>query len=51
VNDPAALRPILLGYTEKVIELEAKVTVTAPKVEVLDQMAAIGFSVRLPFPP
>lgn len=32
LSDPASLRGMLLGYTEKVIELEQKLVVAAPKV-------------------
>jgi hypothetical protein len=34
--NPASLRTLLLGYTEKVLELEAAVAEQAPKVEVHD---------------
>jgi phage regulator Rha-like protein len=37
LSDPAALRGLLLGYTERVIELEAKVEEQAPKVEAFDR--------------
>ena len=33
LSDPATLRQVLLGYTEKVMELEAQVQAAAPKVE------------------
>ncbi|MDO3562714.1 Bro-N domain-containing protein [Ralstonia pseudosolanacearum] len=33
LSDPASLRTLLLGYTEKVLELEAAVAEQAPKVE------------------
>ncbi|WP_112068363.1 Rha family transcriptional regulator [Herbaspirillum rubrisubalbicans] len=33
LNDPASLRTALLGYTEKVLELEATVAEQAPKVD------------------
>lgn len=33
LGDPATLRQVLLGYTEKVMELEAQVQAAAPKVE------------------
>lgn len=33
LNDPAALRSLLLGYSEKVMTLEAKVSADAPKVQ------------------
>lgn len=39
LNDPATLRQVLLGYTEKVIELEAKVGELAPKAAALDRIA------------
>ena len=37
--DPAALRGLLLGYTEKVIALETTVSVLTPKAEALDRIA------------
>lgn len=37
--DPAQLRQVLLGYTEKVIALESQVTVMKPKVEALNRIA------------
>lgn len=37
LNDPSFLRTMLLGYTEKVIALEAKVQADAPKVEFVDK--------------
>ena len=37
LSDPASLRTLLLGYTEKVLELEATVAEQAPKVEVHDR--------------
>lgn len=39
LNDPATLRTVLLGYTEKVIELESKLAEAAPKVEGFDRIA------------
>lgn len=39
LNDPAFLRQTLLGYTEKVIALEAEVTILAPKAEGFDRFA------------
>jgi anti-repressor protein len=39
LNDPAFLRTMLLGYTEKVLELQAKVAADAPKVEFHDKYA------------
>lgn len=38
MNDPAALRTMLLGYTEKVIALETKVAADRPKVEMHDRI-------------
>lgn len=38
-DDPAAMRGMLLNYTEKVIQLEQKVEVLAPKAEALDRFA------------
>lgn len=37
LNDPAALRGILLSYTEKVLALEAKVDAAKPKTEFFDK--------------
>jgi len=37
--DPAQLRQVLLGYTEKVIDLESKLAVVGPKVEALNRIA------------
>lgn len=39
LNDPAAMRGLLLTYTEKVIELEAANAELAPKAEALDRIA------------
>jgi len=39
LNDPAAMRQILLTYTEKVLELEETVKEQAPKVAALDRIA------------
>lgn len=39
LNDPAAMRGILLNYTEKVIQLEHKVEALTPKAEALDRFA------------
>lgn len=36
LNDPAAMRGLLLGYTEKVLALESTVAAQAPKVEFAD---------------
>ena len=42
LNDPASLRMLLLGYTEKVTELEAKVEEARPKVEALDRLSSLS---------
>jgi Rha family phage regulatory protein len=39
LNDPAAMRGILLSYTEKVIALEAEKAAMTPKVEALERIA------------
>ena len=39
LSDPAAMRGLLLTYTEKVIALEEKVAEQAPKVDALDRIA------------
>lgn len=39
LNDPAAMRGMLLNYTEKVIQLEHKVEALAPKADALDRFA------------
>ena len=39
LNDPAAMRGLLLGYTEKVIALESKVAEQAPKVAALERIS------------
>ncbi len=39
LNDPAAMRGLLLSYTEKVIELESRVSAMLPAVEALEQIA------------
>lgn len=39
LNDPAAMRGLLLTYTEKVIELEAANAELAPKAQALDRIA------------
>jgi phage antirepressor YoqD-like protein len=41
LNDPAALRAALLGYTEKVLALEAKVATDAPKVAFAEAIRAV----------
>lgn len=38
LNDPAALREMLLGYTEKVLALESTIQEQAPKVEYADAL-------------
>lgn len=44
LSDPAAMRGLLLGYTEKVIKLEGQVNYLAPKAEALDRIATAGGS-------
>lgn len=39
LSDPAALRGLLLGYSEKVLALESTVAAQAPKVAALDRIA------------
>lgn len=39
LNDPAAMRGLLLNYSEKVLTLEGKVAEMAPHVEALDRIA------------
>ncbi|WP_019101344.1 phage antirepressor KilAC domain-containing protein [Chromobacterium haemolyticum] len=39
LNDPAAMRGLLLTYTEKVLSLESKVESMAPKVEALERIS------------
>lgn len=39
LSNPASLRTLLLGYTERVLELEATVAEQAPKVEAHDRIA------------
>jgi Rha family phage regulatory protein len=39
LNDPAAMRGLLLGYTEKVIDLEGQVSKLHPKADALDRIA------------
>lgn len=38
LNDPAAMRTLLLNYTEKVLELEETVSTLAPKAAALDSL-------------
>lgn len=40
LRDPAAMRGLLLTYSEKVLELETTVAAQAPKVEAFDRIAA-----------
>lgn len=40
LNDPATMRSLLLGYTEKVLELEDQIKVIQPKADALDLIAA-----------
>lgn len=39
LNDPATMRHLLLGYTEKVLALESRVQEMKPQVEALDRIA------------
>jgi phage regulator Rha-like protein/phage antirepressor YoqD-like protein len=39
LNDPAAMRGLLLGYTEKVLALETTVSELTPKADALDRIA------------
>ncbi len=41
LSDPAAMRALLLGYTEKVIALQDKVEVLEPKAEALDRFMTV----------
>ncbi len=47
LNDPAAMRGLLLTYTEKVLALEAKVQEQAPAVAALDRIANADGNVNL----
>lgn len=40
LSDPAAMRGLLLNYTEKVLTLESKVTELSPKADALDRISA-----------
>ena len=42
LNDPAAMRGLLLVYTEKVLSLESTVAAQAPKVGAFDRISTIG---------
>lgn len=45
--DPAAMRGLLLTYTEKVLELESTVAEQAPKVQALDRIATADGSINI----
>jgi phage antirepressor YoqD-like protein len=45
LNDPATMRSLLLGYTEKVLALEDQLNETQPKAEALDRLALADGSV------
>lgn len=45
LNDPAAMRGLLLGYSEKVLALENKVAEQKPKVDALDRISTADGSV------
>jgi anti-repressor protein len=47
LSDPAAMRGLLLGYSEKVLALESKVQEQAPKVEVFERIADATGSMTL----
>ena len=47
LEDPAALRTLLLGYAERQLQLEQQVQEQAPKVEALDRLASARGSVCL----
>lgn len=47
LNDPTAMRGLLLGYTEKVIALEGKVQELAPKAAICDRIADAEGSVSI----
>jgi Rha family phage regulatory protein len=47
LTDPAMMRGLLLTYTEKVLTLEHKVEVLAPKAEALDRIADAGGTMNL----
>ena len=42
LNDPAAMRSLLLGYSEKVLALEDRVNELAPKADALDRIATFS---------
>ena len=44
LNDPAAMRELLLGYTEKVIELQSVVAEIGPKAKALDRISTVSGS-------
>lgn len=45
LNDPAAMRGLLLTYTEKVLELQEEIKVMQPKLTILDRITASEASV------
>jgi phage antirepressor YoqD-like protein/phage regulator Rha-like protein len=47
LNDPAIMRQILLGYTEKVLALEETVKEQAPKAAALDRIATANGSMNI----
>lgn len=47
LNNPAAVRALLLGYTEKVIALQATAEEQAPKVAALDRLAGVDGSLAI----
>lgn len=46
LSDPAAMRGLLLGYTEKVLALQSRVGELAPKAEALDRIASADGSMN-----
>lgn len=47
LNDPVAMRGLLLGYSEKVLALESKVQEQAPKVDAFERIADASGSMTL----
>lgn len=47
LNDPEAMRGLLLGYTEKVIELQGQVSVLEPKAKALDRISDTSGSLNV----
>lgn len=47
LNDPEAMRGLLLGYTEKVIELRGQVEILEPKAKALDRISDTSGSLNI----